>query len=155
MNEVTSDRGPGGAERAEALLVGAVSLHSAAVGLFLLVFPALATRFAGFGTSVPLFFARQAGVFHLVLAGGYAAEHLRSRGVTLLLVAKGAAAIFLLISSLGVGVPWSVPVSAAIDGGIALAVFVAHTWASASRRAPGRMHVVVGDAQRARSSGRR
>ncbi len=150
MSEEAREGGLGAVERAERLIVLAVSLHSAGVGLFLLALPASAVRFSGFGGALPLFFARQAGVFHLVLAAGYAAEHLRTRGITLLLVAKTAAAVFLLASTLGGGVPWSVPVSAALDGLIALSVFLVHAWASASRGAPRQPNVLPGQPERAR-----
>ncbi len=91
-----------------------VAAHSAAVGIALAAFPEWTTAFAGFGPVRPIFFARQAGVFHLVLAAGYLLEARRG-GVALLVTAKTIAAVFLAASWLA-GVPgWSVPLSAAGD----------------------------------------
>jgi hypothetical protein len=117
---------PGRWERAEAILVVGVVAHSFGVGLFLALAPGVATGFAGFGGVTPVFFARQAGIFHLVLAAGYLAEYLRTRSVVLLLLAKGAAVAFLGASLLGGELPWSVPVSAALDGLMALALALTH-----------------------------
>jgi hypothetical protein len=98
-----------------------VAAHSAAVGIALAVFPGWATDFAGFGPVRPIFFARQAGVFHLVLAAGYLIE-LRRGSVTLLVTAKSIAAVFLTSAWLA-GVPgWSVPFSAAADALMGLVV---------------------------------
>jgi hypothetical protein len=91
-----------------------VAAHSAAVGVALTAFPEWATAFAGFGPVRPLFLARQAGVFHLVLAAGYLIE-LRRGSVTLLVTAKSVAAVFLAASWLTGAPGWSVPFSAAGD----------------------------------------
>jgi hypothetical protein len=91
-----------------------VAAHSAAVGIALAVFPEWTTVFAGFGPVRPLFFARQAGVFHLVLAAGYLLEARRG-GVALLVTAKSTAAVFLAAAWLSGVQGWSVPFSAAGD----------------------------------------
>jgi hypothetical protein len=97
--------------RAFVLLVAA---HSMAVGGALVLAPDWATGLAGLGPVRPIFFARQAGVFHLVLAAGYLLE-LRRGGVSLLVLAKSAAAVFLAASALAATTAWAVPVSALAD----------------------------------------
>jgi hypothetical protein len=97
-----------------------VAAHSAAVGVALAAFPEWATAFGGFGPVRPLFFARQAGVFHLVLAAGYLLE-LRRGGVALLVTAKSVAAVFLTASWLSGAPGWSIPFSAAGDALMGLA----------------------------------
>ncbi len=96
-----------------------VAAHSVAVGLGLLLAPELATRFAGFGQLTPTFFARQNGVFHLVLAAGYLLEHRRG-SVALLVAVKAAAFAFLMGSWLAGTSAWSVPFSGLADGAMGL-----------------------------------
>jgi hypothetical protein len=86
------------------------------VGIALAAFPDWSTALAGFGPVRPVFFARQAGVFHLVLA------ELRRGSVTLLVTAKAVAAVFLLGSALTGPSAWAVPFSGAADGVMGLAV---------------------------------
>jgi hypothetical protein len=99
----------------ERLFVLLVAAHSFAVGLGLTFLPGLAVRFAGFQSVIPIFFARQAGAFHLVLATGYVLEHVRHRSVVFLVTAKALAVVFLVGATLAGGAPWSVPFSAAGD----------------------------------------
>ena len=86
----------------------------------LTVFPEWATAFGGFGPVHPVFFARQAGIFHLVLAAGYLLE-LRRGSVALLVTAKAIATVFLTAAWLSGVQGWSVPVSAAGDALMGLA----------------------------------
>jgi len=87
----------------------------------LTVVPGWATAFGGFGPVHPVFFARQAGIFHLVLAAGYLLE-LRRGSVALLVTAKATATLFLAAAWLSGVQGWSVPVSAAGDALMGLAV---------------------------------
>jgi hypothetical protein len=103
------------AQRVERVFVLLVAAHSLAVGVGLAVAPAFATRFAGFPPVSPVFFARQAGAFHLALAAGYLIEHFRYRSVAFLVAAKAIATVFLLGATFAGGAPWSVPFSAAGD----------------------------------------
>ena len=96
-----------------------VAAHSVAVGAALLLFPAWATAFAGFAEVRPLFMARQAGVFHLVLAAGYLLEARRG-SVALLVTAKLTATGFLLASWLAGAPGWAIPASAAGDAAMGL-----------------------------------
>ncbi|HEX7527613.1 MAG TPA: hypothetical protein VF425_00770 [Thermoanaerobaculia bacterium] len=114
----------------EKALVVAVALHSYAVGFFLLFFTRWGARFGGWGEVSPLFFARQAGIFHFVVASGYLIEYFRARGVSLLLLAKATATVFLVAMMLEDGGPWVLPLSALGDALMGLAVWIAHRKAS-------------------------
>jgi len=118
--------------RAYAALVAA---HSLAIGLGLALAPDLATRLAGFGPVQPVFFARQAGAFHLALGIGYLLEARRG-SVALMVAAKGVATAFLGWSVLGGGAPWSVPVSGAADALMAVGALWLHRRARPPRPAP-------------------
>jgi hypothetical protein len=107
-------------------LVVAIALHSYAVGFFLLFFTRWGVRFGGWGEASPLFFARQAGVFHFVVASGYLIEYFRTRGVRLLLLAKATATVFLVAMLLADGGPWALPASALGDALMGLAVWIVH-----------------------------
>ena len=72
-------------------------------------------EFAGFNNTVNFFFPRQSGAFHIVIAIGYALEYRRSRGITLILLAKFTAVVFLLMLS-SWNEAWSVPFSGITDG---------------------------------------
>jgi len=101
-----------------------VALHSCAVGAFLLFATEWGARLGGFGEVTPLFFARQAGVFHFVLATAYLIERFAYGGVAILLAAKATAVVFLLaVWASGVDA-WSVPLSAAGDAAMGLAACV-------------------------------
>jgi len=118
-------------ERVERVLVVLVILHSVAVGMALLTVPDFALRFGGWEETGPAFFPRQAGVFHIVLAMGYAIEYFRHRGITLLLSAKSIAFVFLGFSTLLMWpAPWIVPFSALADGLMGYAVALVHRRAS-------------------------
>jgi hypothetical protein len=107
---------------AENWLVVLVALHSVAVGFVLLFFTRWGIRFGGWPDAQPLFFARQAGVFHLVVAAAYLVEWFRYRGVAILLTAKCLAVVFLLAMVALDGGPWPLPLSALGDGLMAVVV---------------------------------
>lgn len=114
-------------------LVLLISAHSLAVGAILMVVPQWAVRFAGWGGVDPVFFARQAGIFHVVLVSGYLIEYFRYRGVLLLLTAKSIALVFLVGLSLLEPTAWAVPLSGVADGVMGAAV-----WLTVRRARPGR-----------------
>lgn len=115
-----------GDPRTERALVVLIALHSLAVGFFLLFATRWGATFGGWERVEPLFFARQAGIFHFVVAAGYLHEHFRYRGVSLLLLTKATAVVFLL-AMWGIDPrPWSVPFSAAGDGLMGFAVYFVH-----------------------------
>ncbi len=108
------------------LLIVLVAAHSYLVGIFLLLFPAHAALFAGWGELRPAFFGSQAGAFHVILATGYLLEHFRYRGISLVLVGKAVAAVFLFAWTAVGDVPWAVPFSGAADAAMGIAVWGVH-----------------------------
>jgi hypothetical protein len=115
-------RSPEGLERPERALVVLIALHSLVVGLFLTFVTDWGARFGGFPSPVPLFFPRQGGAFHFVVAAVYLVEHVHYRGVFLLVLTKSMAVVFLLLATVLTEVPWLVPLSAFGDGLMAVAV---------------------------------
>jgi len=113
--------------RLEKWLIVLIALHSVGVGVMLMVFPGWALRFAGWGDADPMFFPRQGGVFHVVVAVGYLIEYFRYRGVLLLVAAKGIALVFLLTVSLLTQVPWAVPFCGITDGLMGLVAWFVHS----------------------------
>lgn len=118
----------------ERVLVALIAVHSVGVGLVLLIVPGFALELGGWDTQPSLFFVRQAGVFHLVVAFGYLAEHLRDRGVSLVLFAKLCALVFLVTASLLGPQPWAVPFCGFADGAMAVAVVAVRKYAPHSNR---------------------
>jgi hypothetical protein len=110
-----------------------VSLHSAVVGGMLLFFPAWAARFGGWGDVDTLFFVRQGGAFHFVAVFAYLVEHFKCRGVTVMVLAKSLALVFLLSCVLLDGQPWAVGASGVGDGLMAVIAVLLHRRYSSSR----------------------
>ena len=100
---------PGRWRRIERLLVVLIALHSYGVGLTLMFATSWGTKFGGWPDVAPLFFARQAGVFHLLIATAYLLEYFRSGTVILLASAKATAVVFLLAMMAVEPAPWAVP----------------------------------------------
>ncbi len=120
----------------ERVLIILVALHSFMVGSMLLLVPQWALRFGGWNGIDPVFFGRQAGVFHFALATAYLLEYYRYRGVSVLLTAKSIAVVFLLGSWLAVPLPWAVLVSGVGDGIMALVVVLVHRRVTAADPPP-------------------
>lgn len=110
--------------RFERPFVAAVVLHSAAIGVALLFFTEPGLLLGGYADVRPLFFPRQAGAFHLVVAAAYAIEYVRYRGLWILLTAKTIAVVFLLGMLAAGPQPWVVPMSAAGDAAMGLAALL-------------------------------
>lgn len=110
----------------ERWLVGLVALHSGVVGAMLLFAPGWSVSFAGWDGADPLFFPRQAGAFHFVVAFGYLYEHRRFGSVTLLAFTKAIACTFLLTAAAFGETAWSVPVSGLSDGLMGATVLAVH-----------------------------
>jgi hypothetical protein len=108
--------------RAERALVVAIALHSLVVGLLLAFATEWGARFGGFAAVSPLFFARQAGAFHFVVAAAYVVEYFHYRGVLLLVVTKTIAVLFLGVSAALPDAAWVVPLSGLGDAAMAVAV---------------------------------
>lgn len=121
----------------EGLLVALVAAHSVAVGVMLTVLTPWAVGFAGWEEVTPLFFPRQAGVFHFVVAFAYLYEYWRLRGVTVLVTTKALAAAFLVAVALEGELAWSVIVSGVADALMGVTVLAVHLLARVRRRHPG------------------
>ena len=113
-------------ETYERALIILIALHSIIVGVMLLFFAEWAIDFAGWSGADPVFFIWQAGAFHFVLASGYLVEYSRTQTITLLLIAKTIAFVFLIGGSLLTDTPWSVWLSGLADGAMALTAFLVH-----------------------------
>jgi hypothetical protein len=116
----------------EQWLIVLIAFHSAAIGLAALVATDWGVRFSGFEGVSPLFFPRQVGIFHVVVALAYLIEWFRYRGVAVLLATKTIAVVFLTSMLLVDRLPWVVPLSAVGDGLMGLAVLLVHLRARGS-----------------------
>jgi hypothetical protein len=123
----------------ERALVFLIALHSIVVGLFLTFATHWGARFGGFASPLPLFFPRQAGAFHFVVAGVYLVEYFHYRGVGLLVMTKSMAVVFLFLTALLDSVPWVVPLSGVGDGLMAVAVVLLRRARGLPLLGPGRM----------------
>ena len=113
-------------EKYERALIILIALHSIIVGVMLLFFAEWAIKFAGWSGADPIFFIWQAGAFHFVLVTGYLVEYFRWRSISLLLIAKTTAFIFLIGGSVLTDTPWSVWYSGLADGAMALVAYLVH-----------------------------
>ena len=75
-------------QKLEGLFVALVALHSYAVMFFLLFLTRWGVEFGGWNDVTPLFFPRQSGIFHGVVATGYLVEYRRHGTLHLMLIAK-------------------------------------------------------------------
>ena len=116
-------------KRLETVGVFLVSLHSLLIGTALIVATDWILDFAGWDHVGHLFFPRQSGVFHIIVAAGYWWEYRRHGTIGLLVLAKSSAVIFLLVMS-----PWkeawSVPFSGITDGLMMVGMIVVHRLAN-------------------------
>jgi hypothetical protein len=110
----------------EKLLIHLIALHSIIVGTMFLLVPQWTIRFAGWQGIDPIFFAYQAGIFHVVLASAYLLEYHLYRGVSIVVTAKIIAFIFLITATLIDPIPWAVWTSGVLDGGMAVVVWWVH-----------------------------
>jgi hypothetical protein len=113
-------------ERHENWLIVLVALHSMTIGAAFFLVPGLLIKFGGWARIDPLFFAHQAGAFHIALATAYLIEYFKYRGITVLVTAKSIALVFLLLEAIFGDVPWAVPMSGVADGAMALVVYWVH-----------------------------
>ncbi len=120
-------------ENHERLLVILIALHSAAIGVMFLVLPRWTMLFAGWPDIEPVFFAFQAGVFHMVLSAAYLLEYHQYRGVSILITAKSIAFVFLITATIIDPIPWAVWTSGILDGIMALVVWRVHRQVASSQ----------------------
>lgn len=78
-----------------------ISLHSALIGINLIILPAEYFNYLGYNTLNEPFYAYQGGVFHIVVAAGYylaaLAHNERKLFLIFIMIVKFCAALFLLI----------------------------------------------------------
>jgi hypothetical protein len=155
VNVSEAERQPeaGPAEIGQAAIVAAAVAQGLLVGAWLALFPEAALRAGGFPPA-PAFFVRWVGVLHVALAAGYALEHLRFRRVTLLVVAKGATALFLGAVWIAEGLPSLMIVALLLEGLAALAAGLVLRPADRSRRARARLRLVGPPPAQVRPAGR-
>ena len=110
----------------ERVYVILVALHTFAVGAGLFFVPAWALGIGGWREIPPLFFPRQAGIFHFILGIAYLEEHRRFGGVSLLVMAKTFAVVFLLGATVLADVPWFVTAAGVGDGLMAVVAWWLH-----------------------------
>ena len=103
-----------------------IAMHSYAVGVGLIFLTEFGARLGGWDQVVPLFFARQAGVFHFLVATAYLLEYFRYGTVTMLLITKTTAFVFLGVMIFFEPGAWIVPISALGDGLMGLVVWLVH-----------------------------
>jgi len=114
-------------------LLWLIALHSAAVGLGLVLHPAPLLAEMGYVSVNEPFFPTQGGVFHIIMAVGYAmaAQNLERRRslVTFTVVVKALALLFLVTYwALAARLP-TILLSGLLDGAMAVAVAWAYmTW---------------------------
>lgn len=98
----------------EGLLVVLIALHSYGVGLMLMFASAFAMRLGGWGDEGTLFFTRQGGIFHLIIATIYLVDYFRRDSIFPIVLAKSTAVVFLGVLAV-LGEPWLVWMSAIVD----------------------------------------
>jgi len=106
-----------------------VALHSIAMGLALIVQPALLMKLSGFSSECERFFPAQGGVFHILMAVAYimgATNIEKYYYLTVFsIIVKGLATLFLMIYCFAVEFKWIVLLSGIGDGVMGLMIFLA------------------------------
>jgi len=105
-----------------------VALHSCLVGFLLFFIPEWTLNFAGWEKMENVFFFKQSGAFHFVVALGYYVEYWRYKSINLLVIAKTTAVVFLLVLNPW-GEAWSVPFSGITDGMMLVGMAFVHVMA--------------------------
>lgn len=128
MTTPATDGGRWTRERLARIYVWLVALHTLAVGCALFFVPDWALRFGGWQAIPAPFFPRQAGIFHFILGIAYLGEMTRHRDVSLMVMAKTFAVVFLIGAWLANAVPWFVPLAGLGDGAMAAGALVIRRW---------------------------
>lgn len=101
-----------------------VALHSLCIGVVLTFWPQVALRLGGWDQTTVLFFVRQGGVFHLLMASAYLLEFRRRGRLELMILAKCLATVFLLTTALTGSAPVAVLLSGVADGLMAVGALI-------------------------------
>jgi hypothetical protein len=106
-----------------------VALHSIAMGLALIVQPALLMKLSGFSSECERFFPAQGGVFHILMAVAYimgATNIEKYHYLTVFsIIVKALATLFLMVYCFAVEFKWIVLLSGIGDGVMGLMIFLA------------------------------
>lgn len=117
------------------LLLWLIALHSFFVGLGLIIQLPFLMEFMGYGICNEPFFPAQGGVFHIIMALGYAlaASDLDRYECLVIfsILVKGLATLFLLIYYFAFEQIWSIIMSGIVDGLMMVAILLG--WISYSR----------------------
>ena len=105
-----------------------VALHSFLVCSLMVFFPQWMLKFAGWKNVDYVFFIKQSGAFHFVVAMGYLLEYWRYRSIGLLVIAKSTAVVFLLALSPWADA-WAISFSGITDGLMLVGMVVVHLMA--------------------------
>ena len=109
-------------QRPVSWVIGAVALHSLALGTSLLVSPRATLGLVGWTYEGGRFFPAQCGVFLVILGLGYVAAVRHRSYAWGLVVSKVVAVVFLVGEALWGGAPPILLVAAALDAAMAVAV---------------------------------
>lgn len=106
-----------------------VAVHSIAIGLALIIQPAVLMEWSGFGSEYERFFPAQGGVFHLLMAVAYVMGAMNSKKYHYLIVfsiiVKVVATTFLLIYCFMVEFKWTNLIFGLVDGVMGAMIFIA------------------------------
>lgn len=106
-------------------MIAFIGAYSCLLGVALLIAPRAFLRLTGFPEPNAIFFPSQAGIFLLVLGICYLLALAEPALVTVILISKGAAVIFLVVHAAVLGAPPIVWAAAAGDGAMLAALLAA------------------------------
>ncbi len=112
----------------ERWLVLLIAAHSLAVMVLLTFFPRLTIQLGGYGVVEDVFFVRQGGVFHFVVAGVYLGEYFRYGRTSSIVFAKAVAVVFLGWALLVLNAPLLVALALVGDLVMGLLAFFVRRW---------------------------
>lgn len=113
------------------ILLWLITIHSAVVGIALILLPFQLLEFFGYFGYSGIFFKTQGGVFHVVMAVAYAlaAVNLGKAHfvIVFIIAAKSMATIFLLSYYIWIEPIWTVFFSAMGDGAMAIVLYLVYS----------------------------
>jgi len=105
-----------------------IAAHSVAMGLALIIQPAVLMEWSGFGSEYERFFPAQGGVFHLLMAVAYVMGAVNSKKYHYLIIfsmiVKAVATTFLLIYCFIVEFKWIILIFGLVDGMMGVMIFI-------------------------------
>jgi hypothetical protein len=111
------------------MILWLIAVHSIAIGLALIIQPAVLMEWSGFGSEHERFFPTQGGVFHLLMAVAYVMGALNSQKYHYLIIfsmiVKAVATTFLFIYCFIVEFRWTILIFGLVDGMMGMMIFFA------------------------------